>query len=135
MESSRSPSRPHRRRGFSLVEVLAAITIIGVITFLAIPNIVRVKQDSEDSLARARADALNLAAATYFQAVGPDAAASAWSSADNNARYLLLAPYLSFAPPTLADYLPGGYAVDFHASAPHRVKATLIGPRDPNMPY
>ena len=34
-------------KGFSLVEVLAAVAIIGIITFLAIPNIVAVKQDSE----------------------------------------------------------------------------------------
>ena len=33
--------------GFSLVEVLAAVAIIGIITFLAMPNIIAVKQDSE----------------------------------------------------------------------------------------
>ena len=134
MKSPRLRS-PRSRRGFSLVEVLAAVTIIGVITFLAIPNIVRVKQDSEDSLARDRADALNLAAATYFQAVGPDTAASTWSSADNNARYQLLAPYLAFAPATLADYMPGGYVVDFDATSPHRIKATLQGPGAINIDY
>ena len=35
--------------GFSLVEVLAAVAIIGIITFLAMPNIIAVKQDSENN--------------------------------------------------------------------------------------
>jgi prepilin-type N-terminal cleavage/methylation domain-containing protein len=128
------PTRHHR--AFSLVEVLAAVTIIGVITFLAIPNIVQVKRDSEDSLARARADALNLAAATFFQAVGEDAAATNWSAAgDAAAQYQLLTPYLSFAPATLGEYMPSGYEIDFDETQPHRVKAGLQGPDSINIPY
>lgn len=130
----RGPS--DRQRGFSLVEVLAAVTIIGVITFLAIPNLIRVKQDSEDSLARARADALNLAAAAYFQAAGTQAAQTAWQGAANNeARYALLAPYLAFAPTTLSSYMPSGYSVTFHTNQPNRFKATLSGPAGTNMAY
>lgn len=120
---------------FSLVEVLAAVTIIGVITFLAIPNIVRVKQDSEDSLARARADALNVAVAAYFQAVGRDAALNAWQSTDNSGRYNLIAPYLAYAPAGLTTYMPSGYSVMFSTNEPHRVKAVLTGPGSTNMAY
>lgn len=123
------------RSAFSLVEVLAAITIIGVVTFLAIPNIVQIKRDGEDGLARARADALNVAVAAYFQAVGPDAAGTAWSAADNDDRYILLTPYLAFAPATLADYMPGGYSVVFDAAEPHRVKADLKGPGNISIAY
>ena len=43
-------------KGFSLIEVLAAVAIIGIITFLALPNIVTLKQDAEVDLAIARAD-------------------------------------------------------------------------------
>ena len=39
-------SKKKNRKAFSLVEVLAAVSIIGVIAFLAIPNIVKVKTDS-----------------------------------------------------------------------------------------
>jgi hypothetical protein len=35
-----------------------------------VPNIVRVKQDSEDNLARARAETLNMAMAAFVQALG-----------------------------------------------------------------
>lgn len=125
----------HPHSAFSLVEVLAAITIIGIVTFLAIPNIVQIKKDGEDGLARARADALNVAVAAYFQAVGPDAAGTAWTAANNSNRYNLLAPYLAFAPATLGDYMPGGYSVAFDANQPHRVKATLLGPDNTSIAY
>jgi len=117
---------PNLRAAFSLVEVLAAVTVIGVVTFLAIPNIVRVKKDSEDSLARARADALNVAAAAYFQARGSEAA-RVWDGASPEDRYAQLQPWLSFAPATLDEYMPGGYSIIFD-DEPHRNKATLLGP-------
>jgi prepilin-type N-terminal cleavage/methylation domain-containing protein len=101
------------RAGFSLVEVLVAVALIGVIVFLAIPNIVQVKDDSETHLAIARAEALNLATASYVQARGKAVANTAWVAAGNDpARYTLAAPYLSFAPATLALYVPGGYGMD-----------------------
>lgn len=122
------PPRAKFSRAFSLVEVLAAITIIGIITFLAIPNIVQVKRDGEDSLARARADALNIAAAAYYQSVGRSTADTAWSgNTDSSARYLLVRPYLAFAPATLSDFMPRGYSIIF-ANDPLRDKATLYGP-------
>jgi len=78
---------------FSMVEVLAAVAIIGVITFLAIPNIIRVKQDGENNLARARAESLNMAIASFVQANGGAAAQTNWSgNATSTARYALLAP-------------------------------------------
>ena len=93
-----NPRSEKMSRAFSLVEVLAAITIIGIITFLAVPNIVRVKQDGEDNLARARAETLNMAMAAYVQAVGTNTAQINWSGAANdNARYLLISPYIAFA--------------------------------------
>lgn len=96
---------------FSLVEVLAAIAIIGVITFLAIPNIVRVKQDSEDNLARARAETLNLAIASYVQARGTNTAQTNWSGKTDAYRYTnCLVPYIAFAEPSLTAFVPNGYS-------------------------
>ncbi len=120
------PQAPRRRGGFSLVEILAAIAIIALITFLAIPNIVQIKQDSETHLAISRAEALNLAQAAFIQRNGRTQAGNSWttaSSAEN--RYQLLAPFLSFAPPTLAAYTPAGFTLGLTNSAlPFKVPIT-----------
>lgn len=100
-----------RQRAFSLVEVLAAVGIIGIIAFLAIPNIVAIKQDSERNLAISRAEALNMAIVSYIQTNGKDNVSASWSSANNQGRYSVLIPYLSFAPAQLSDYTPNGYSI------------------------
>jgi prepilin-type N-terminal cleavage/methylation domain-containing protein len=108
---------PILRRAFSLVEVLAAVAIIGIITYLAIPNILRIKDDSERSLATSRVEALNLAMASFVQARGRTAANSAWTAAAQpQDKYELLRPYLSFAPALLTEYMIGGFSVTFPAT-------------------
>jgi len=106
----------NRSHAFSLVEVLAAVAIIGVVTFLAMPNIVQMKQDSEDNLARARAETLNMAIASYIQANGAAAAQTSWAAGDNASRYLLLTPYVAFSESTLAAFEPAGYDFTLPAS-------------------
>jgi len=115
---------------FSLVEVLAAITIIGIITFLAVPNIVRVKQDSEENLARARAETINMAMAAYVQALGTNAAQSNWSAAGNDsARYLLVRPYIAFSETNLTLFTPSGYTNTLPSTiSPMTTKVILSGP-------
>ncbi len=133
MNSQRSTSNiqcsTFRGRAFSLVEVLAAVALIGVIVFLAIPNIVRVKQDSEENLAIARAEAINLAMASFVQAYG-SAAGTQWAGAANDeARYDKLAAYLAFAPDSFSDYLPSGYSLSLPtAMSPPLTKVGLAGP-------
>lgn len=112
------------RGGFSLIELLIVLVILGVVLFLAIPNIVQVRSDSEDNLARSRAEALNMAAAAYFQAVGSQAATSAWSGAGNDARYTLVSPYLAFAASNLSAFMPAGYSATF-SSDPLRQKVSV----------
>jgi len=126
-----------RTNGFSLVEVLAAIAIIGVITFMAIPNIVQIKQDSEDDLARSRAEALNTAIASYVQNRGWSTATNEWASAASaNARYGLIQPYLAFSETNLTSYMPSGYSVTFPASTNLlKLKVTLSGPSTNDMAY
>lgn len=114
---------------FSLVEVLAAVALIGIITFLALPNIVRIKQDGEESLAISRAEAINLAMAAHVQASGQDTAAAQWANADTAAeRYALLAPYLAYAPTAFADFMPSGYSVTLPESLLPLSKVALSGP-------
>jgi len=116
---------------FSMVEVLAAVAIIGVITFLAIPNIIRVKQDGENNLARARAESLNMAIASFVQANGGAAAQTNWSgNATSTARYALLAPYIAFAEPAFSNYMPNGYSISSWPTNinPPNTKVGLTGP-------
>jgi prepilin-type N-terminal cleavage/methylation domain-containing protein len=103
------------KRAFSLVEVLAAVALIGILVFLALPNIVQVKTDSESHLAVARVEALNLAIASYIQAKGLSTAESNWTGSDQE-RYALVAPYLAYAPDNLTDYMPTGYGATMPAT-------------------
>lgn len=118
------------RRGFSLVEVLAATAIIGVITFLALPNIIAVRQDAEANLAITRAEAVNMAIAAFIQSRGRANAADAWDDTTTpQQRYSLLAPFLAFAPATEAKYMPGddneGYFLDYPSTLASLTKITL----------
>lgn len=117
------------RHAFSLVEVLAAVALIGIITFLALPNIVQIKSDGEESLAISRAEAINLAMASHVQAMGQETAASLWAGASTDAeRYALLAPYLAYAPSTFTDFMPSGYGVTLPETLLPLSKVALTGP-------
>lgn len=116
-------------RGFSLVEMMACVSIIGIIAFMAIPSVTRMRGDSERNLAIARAESLNLAQASYIQVRGRTQAALDWTAAaTSDARYLLLRPYLSFAESTLSLYMPTGYTVTFPPSITSMTKVVLSSP-------
>ncbi len=102
-----------RDRGFSLVEVLAAIAIIGIVTFLAVPNLIQIKEDGEDRLAQSRAEALNMAIASYIQANGKTAP---WTGTSDQKYQTYLRGYLAFSPTNLSGYTPGGYGFFFPSS-------------------
>jgi prepilin-type N-terminal cleavage/methylation domain-containing protein len=117
---------------FSLVELLVVIVVLGIVMYFAFPNIVQMRSDSEDSLARARAEMLNLSVAAYFQAVGDRTTAKAnWSAAGSDeARYSsLLRPYIAFPPESLSAFMPSSdYTVVFDPTDPLVNKAQLYGP-------
>lgn len=116
------------RSAFSLVELLVVITVLGVIMYFAFPNVIRVRSDSEKEAAKARAEALNIAAAAYFQA-GGTSAASSWGGLNDAARYQALMPYIAFPAPSLGEFMPSSeYSVTFNPTSPHKIKATLTGP-------
>jgi type II secretory pathway pseudopilin PulG len=115
-------NRKNKLKAFSLVEALVTITIIGIITFLALPNVINVRRDTEESAARAKAEALNIALVSYVQKFGRDSAQAAqWNAiqgaadAQRNARYQLLREFLSFPPNTYRDYMGSGYNVNIEA--------------------
>jgi len=111
-------------RGFSLVEMITAVGIIGIILFLAIPNIVKVREDSERSLAIARAESLNMAMASFMQANGRANAKAFWDGKTNDQRYAAVSPYLQYAPTTLGGFLPG-YGIVFPATLGNQQKVAL----------
>ena len=123
-------SIPRRRAGFSLVEVLAAVTIIGIIAFLALPNIIAMKRDSEVNLAISRAEAVNMAVTSFIQANGRDRAVTRWAaaSASDQAKYALIGSYLAFAPASESDYMPSGYTLTWPSSIAALGKIGLTDP-------
>lgn len=123
-------------RGFSLIEVLAAVAIIGIITFLALPNIVTLKQDAEVDLAISRAEAANMAIAAYVQANGQPTAVTNWGSASTNqARWVLISPFLAFAPTDVGDFMPSGYTLTLPSTINPLTKAGLSDPNSAAIPY
>ena len=121
--------KPQKRIAFSLVEVLAAVAILGIMAFLALPNIVTMKSDSEENLAIARAEAVNMGIASFIQANGRGAAIAGWSAAANDqARYDLVTPYLAFAPDQFGDYMPSTYTVNLPSDITTLAKSQLLGP-------
>ena len=59
---------PKRRRwGFSIVERIACVSIIGIVAFLSIPSVTRMRDDRERNLAISDPESLNLAQATLVQ--------------------------------------------------------------------
>ncbi|MEN3940851.1 type II secretion system protein [Prosthecobacter sp. SYSU 5D2] len=114
--------------GFSLVEMMACVSIIGIIAFMAIPSITRMRSDGERNLAITRAEALNLAQSTFIQVKGRTEAAALWNSANNEARYNMLRDYMSYAEPSLTQYLPSGYTLTFSPNITSMQKAALNGP-------
>lgn len=124
------------KRGFSLVEMMASVAIIGVIAFLAIPSISRMREDSEKNLAIARAESLNVAQATLVQVRGRTQADLDWrNAATNDAKYTLLQPYLSFAETTLTNFMPSGYTVTFNTAINDMRKARLFDPTSTEIKY
>jgi len=118
-----------RHAGFSLVEMMACVSIIGIIAFMAIPSVTRMRSDSERNLAIARAEALNLAQANFIQVRGRTQAALEWAAATTaQSKYNLLRPYLSFSETTLNAFMPSGYTVNFPPSIVTMTKAALSGP-------
>ena len=119
-----------RQRGFSLVEVLAAVTIIGIIAFMALPNIIAMKKDTEVNLAISRAEAINMAVASFIQANGRDRAVTRWAgaSASDQDKYNLIGSYLAFAPTNEVDYMPSGYEITWPASITALSKVALTDP-------
>jgi prepilin-type N-terminal cleavage/methylation domain-containing protein len=140
-----SPSFTRRARGsrllicvlgFTLVEVLASVTIIGILIFMAIPSITSVRRDTEENMAIARAEALNMAISSYIQAYGLQTAKTAWAAttgadtaAKDATRYTsFLTPYMAYAPASLTALMPADYLVTLPQDLANLDKVTIYKP-------
>ena len=124
-------------RGFSLIEVLAAVAIIGILVFLAIPNVVVAKRDTEERFTITRAENLNIAISQYISAVGRANASTQWSGKTNAQRYALVAGYLAYAPDDLTTFQPSGYTFTLPSSPDGKVSIGKdVGGETPEpLPY
>jgi prepilin-type N-terminal cleavage/methylation domain-containing protein len=129
------PSKPAAPRGFSLVEMLISVSIIGLIAFMAFPKVTSMRAEGEKNLAIARAEALNLAVANMIQVRGRSQATLDWNGKTDDQRYTLIKDYLAFSETSLAGYLPSGYDVDFSSDLSRLTKVVLKDPAGSAIPY
>ena len=123
------------KAAFSMVELLAAVAIMGIIAFMAIPSVTKMRSDAERNLAISRVESLNIAMASFVQAEGRSRAENQWQSASNAAKYTLLRPYLAFAEDTIGRFMPSGYSANFGTSVVSLQQTTLIGPGNVTIRY
>ncbi len=122
-------------RAFSLVEVLAAVAIIGIIVFLALPNVIQAKRDTEEQMVVTRAEALNMSISSFITANGRSNAGGLWTG-DHSAKYNLVKGYMAYAPTALTDYQPSGYSFEFGTLEQKVVvKRDLGGGNSETVPY
>ncbi|MBN2069443.1 MAG: prepilin-type N-terminal cleavage/methylation domain-containing protein [Opitutales bacterium] len=88
------------RKGFSLIELLIVIVVIAALAAVIVPSSTGVKDAADGQKIIAAAENLNLAMTRYKINTG----VRTWQVTDPEARYALLAPYMDFAPATLAEY-------------------------------
>lgn len=100
------------RRAFSLVEMMACVSIIGIVAFMAIPSVTRMHSESIRKNAISKCEGLNMAKASFIQMYGRTQANAVWQAKNDQQRYDLLRPYLSFAEALFINYMPEGFSTN-----------------------
>lgn len=115
------------RRGHSLISVLLAVIIIGILSAMTMPAIRGLKNLASDREAIGRAAAINQAQQAYKWRVS--SAASLWTAAlTDDAKFQLIRDYLPLKDTftTLAAFEPGGYTYTMGVSLDTQV--SISGP-------
>jgi len=100
-----------RQRGFTLLELILALSLAGLLTWLIVPGYTGLKNAANDEEAIARACMLQTAKTSWMRDVG-QSAFDTWSAAVSDAdKYAVLKPYVGIARDyaTLSDFTPFGY--------------------------
>ena len=66
-----------------------------------------------------------MAIVSYIQSNGKAAVAPGWTSLNDQQRFTLLSPYLSFAPANLTDFIPKGYSATLPTNLNALTKSVL----------
>ncbi len=104
-----------RIRAFTLVEVLTAVVIVGLLAMMLTANSSRQRSATEVAVMKMRAGTLNQAQASYIEEVGGAVTALAnWTAQPNDeARYQLIRHNLQFPPATLSSFVINGFSITF----------------------
>jgi prepilin-type N-terminal cleavage/methylation domain-containing protein len=102
-------------RGFTLIEILVVLTIIGIVTAIGVTATNRLRQEATTHMLEARLKQLNIAKGQFIAEWGRIEAELTWADPDRDGntaettaqdRYHLLKRYINRPPSTLAEYTP-----------------------------
>ena len=95
-----------------LVMLIGAALVWAAIAWVSLRSTITIIEEGENP-GIARAEAINIAAASFIQSVGRGNAVQAWRSAEGDqGRYELLSPILAHAPAIITEYMPDGYSIE-----------------------
>ncbi len=122
--------------GFSLLELLVVLVIVGIVLAIGVPGINRARADAELESIRARAVSVQTAKLSFVDAVGSSTANTAWKGNSKDS-YNLLRQYLPTTYPADVDptaddnpLFPSPFKIDLGTLYSDPV--TLTGPDSAN---
>lgn len=124
-----------KRSGFSIVQILIGLVIMGIMSFMIVSNIPAIKRKSEDSSMRGKAHQLNTAISNYMSDHSVRAAIIGWRDKQPEERYALIRKYLGYAPENLSEYIVEGYTVEFPSDPRSQEGVKIYTPEKEMLQY